>query len=379
MRHLKFVAIIGLVLLFACSCSDGKETQKESVQEIPEPVQVEDPVQDAISQQQEQESEPDEEQQETVSESASRPPFTKSISDPVPVPNYVFATDKGKLILSKSLLEHKYLFVVGTASWNDSKNKELQRLLEIYDTYKEDVAVLILSMEPEDTMEGFLESFENKGLPFYVATDTEDFSENLKDRNNFPSYALIDDTLTIVWQGKGSRDSSGYYAGVFEHFLNPMEDENLPYTPSLVKEKVHVEDFTIQTNNGSFTLSETLADKDMAFVMLWASWCPYCDREFPYLNEVYEKYKDRIGFVSMSVEPKDTMEIVSSKVEEYSFLIDSGLDTANFLDHMEFKNKPGFALIDKNFDIIWQGKGSHKESSYYEKVFDNFLGEGKKD
>ena len=53
-------------------------------------------------------------------------------------------------------------------------------------------------------------------------------------------------------------------------------------------------DFTVETiDGGSFTLSEALEEKDLVVINLWATWCPPCEREFPYLQKAYEQYQDR--------------------------------------------------------------------------------------
>lgn len=73
-------------------------------------------------------------------------------------------------------------------------------------------------------------------------------------------------------------------------------------------------DFTVTDVDGNtFTLSEQLKDHDMVLITLWATWCPPCKAEFPFLNEAYERYKDRVAFLALSVEPGDTPE----KIREY--------------------------------------------------------------
>ena len=69
------------------------------------------------------------------------------------------------------------------------------------------------------------------------------------------------------------------------------------------------EDFTVETiDGGSFTLSEALKDKDLVLINLWATWCGPCRMEFPYMQQAYEQYSDRIAIIALSVEPEDTVE-----------------------------------------------------------------------
>lgn len=72
-------------------------------------------------------------------------------------------------------------------------------------------------------------------------------------------------------------------------------------------------DFTVtDTDGNTFTLSEVLKDHEAALINLWASWCGPCQREFPALNEAYGKYGDKVAFIALSTEPRDTAEVISS-------------------------------------------------------------------
>ena len=58
-------------------------------------------------------------------------------------------------------------------------------------------------------------------------------------------------------------------------------------------------DFTAETiGGGSFTLSEALKEKELVIINLWATWCGPCGMEFPYMEEVYEQYQDRVEIIA---------------------------------------------------------------------------------
>ena len=64
-------------------------------------------------------------------------------------------------------------------------------------------------------------------------------------------------------------------------------------------------DFTVKTIEGkTFTLSESLKDHDLVLINLWATWCPPCKAEFPFLQEAWSRNKDRVAVIALSVEPK---------------------------------------------------------------------------
>ena len=78
-----------------------------------------------------------------------------------------------------------------------------------------------------------------------------------------------------------------------------------------------MEDFTVETiDGGHFTLSEALRDHDMVLINFWATWCVYCVREFPFLQQAYEEYADRVAVIALSCEPDDTVEVMRGFAEE---------------------------------------------------------------
>ena len=70
------------------------------------------------------------------------------------------------------------------------------------------------------------------------------------------------------------------------------------------------------TEGNSFSLSETLKGHEAVLINFWATWCGPCLNEFPYLNEAYLKYSDRVAFIALSTENKDTMEEIGAYRQE---------------------------------------------------------------
>ena len=67
-------------------------------------------------------------------------------------------------------------------------------------------------------------------------------------------------------------------------------------------------DFSVTDTEGkTFTLSEALKDHQAAMIVFWATWCGPCEREFPYLEEVYQKYGDRVAFIALNEEKRDVL------------------------------------------------------------------------
>ena len=60
-------------------------------------------------------------------------------------------------------------------------------------------------------------------------------------------------------------------------------------------------DFALPLTDGSEAkLSELLQDKEVVVLNIFASWCGPCEREFPEIEKVYRKYKDKMEVVAVS-------------------------------------------------------------------------------
>ena len=106
-------------------------------------------------------------------------------------------------------------------------------------------------------------------------------------------------------------------------------------------------DFTVTLTDGSsVTLSELLKEKDLVVFNIFASWCGPCEKEFPEIEKVYQEKKDQIEIISLSFEPKDTMEIISEYKESHGLSFPMGLMNSD-LSFLQIKNVPTTIFIDK--------------------------------
>ena len=59
-------------------------------------------------------------------------------------------------------------------------------------------------------------------------------------------------------------------------------------------------DFSVLTPSGeTVTLSKMLEEKDMVMLNFWFSTCGPCANEFPYMEEAYQLYQDKVGIIAM--------------------------------------------------------------------------------
>ena len=136
-------------------------------------------------------------------------------------------------------------------------------------------------------------------------------------------------------------------------------------------------DFTVTTYDGeTFTLSDALAEKDMVLINLWATWCGPCRMEFPFMEEAYEEYKDRVEIIALSVEPNDTDEVLEAYVKENGMTFkvanegDLGLGST-----FAIVGIPTTLVIDRFGTIAYIGIGSQPSKSVFTRLFDAFVGD----
>ena len=59
-------------------------------------------------------------------------------------------------------------------------------------------------------------------------------------------------------------------------------------------------DFTVTTPDGEkVTLSEMLAEKKLVLMNFWYTGCSWCVTEFPYMEEAYKQFQDKVGIVAV--------------------------------------------------------------------------------
>ncbi len=137
-----------------------------------------------------------------------------------------------------------------------------------------------------------------------------------------------------------------------------------------------MEDFTVTTYDGqTITLSAILQEKKMVLLNLWASWCSPCEREFPYLEEAYRKYQDQVAVVAVSVEKKDTDEVLKAYAESHGLTFAIAGDTADLAKRFRVNSVPTSVVIDRFGTICLIEAGAQSSTDAFTVLFDVFCGD----
>ena len=136
-----------------------------------------------------------------------------------------------------------------------------------------------------------------------------------------------------------------------------------------------VPDFTVKTLSGeSFTLSESLKTHDLVVINFWATWCGPCCYEFPFLEEAWERYSDRVDVLALNVwDERSTDNLLRRFVKEYGLRFSVSRDTMRFLDGMNPEGIPTTLYIDANRCIVHVKVGLSESAKEFTDLFDSLL------
>ena len=134
-------------------------------------------------------------------------------------------------------------------------------------------------------------------------------------------------------------------------------------------------DFSVQTAAGeTFTLSEALTAHELVLINLWATWCPPCRAEFPYLDEAYEASKDRVAVIALSIEETDTLEALGSFAGEYDLHFPVARDEDYRLTQtFRVDAIPTSLLVDRSRTVVWKETGAMTSTQDFLELFSQYL------
>lgn len=92
------------------------------------------------------------------------------------------------------------------------------------------------------------------------------------------------------------------------------------------------------------------------FLNFWGSWCPPCRTEFPTIQELYDKQKDKMNFVLIAMQDKE--EKVREFIEKNNYTTPVYMIDVPLPEKLEFSVFPTTFIIDKNGAILKKDQGA---------------------
>ena len=230
----------------------------------------------------------------------------------------------------------------------------------------------------------------------YVAVGTpvnEEFkrvSAQIDSIENLDNMKLYVDCLKENYDKYKDGVTGVYFATEYVRFSElPQIDSLLSVAPQHIKESKRVEryrnsailrsatmpgkhfiDFSAKQPNGTESkLSDFAGRGNYVLVDFWASWCPYCIKEFPALKEMYDKFADK-GFKILGVAVRDKEEDTKASVDKYELKWDIMYNAERVPYNIYgFTGIPHLMLIGPDGKIISRGESPSQISAYLEQVY----------
>lgn len=143
------------------------------------------------------------------------------------------------------------------------------------------------------------------------------------------------DSIIIVYK-------ETYYVGKPSAQKLGIQKEWDNFVQSLINKPFLDKDF--KTADGK-TLNQKSLNNKPSLVNLWFTTCAPCIEEMPYLNQLKEKYKDQVNFVSITFNSKNEVE---KFLEKRTFNFTHIIDEKTFLKKKNIPQYPINIFLDKN-------------------------------
>jgi thiol-disulfide isomerase/thioredoxin len=96
-------------------------------------------------------------------------------------------------------------------------------------------------------------------------------------------------------------------------------------------------------------------ESGVSMVVFWEKWCPHCRREMPELEATFKKYGDRMSFVGLTKQSKNTSdEDVQSFIDENSLTYPIGKEDGSVSNAYAVSGIPAAAVV-KDGKVVWRG------------------------
>lgn len=133
-------------------------------------------------------------------------------------------------------------------------------------------------------------------------------------------------------------------------------------------------DFEVTTLEGnSVSLEKSVEENKPMVVYFTASWCPTCAKNWPVFSELYPEYRDDLNFISISIDPTDTKEVISNLVEEEGITYPSTWGHPNIMVDFGVQAQATTVGINRDGYIEFVKSNTALSKEEYQALFDQLV------
>lgn len=125
-------------------------------------------------------------------------------------------------------------------------------------------------------------------------------------------------------------------------------------------------DFAITTIDGKqLRLSKFKQENTPVLLYFWATWCPFCRKDFSVLKNVYPKYSDNVKILAIDLDTSENDEIIQSYKKNIGLDgIDFAAGSANILSDYGITHTTTKYAVGKDGIILYKGSGVFNEQQW---------------
>ncbi len=140
----------------------------------------------------------------------------------------------------------------------------------------------------------------------------------------------------------------------------------------MIGDQVKLSDYKLISNN-----SKTIVKDKLILIDFWATWCGPCIAGFPHLEEIQEKYKEKLQIIAVSDEEnKKIVSFLEKKPFDLAFFTD---DKKRLSGRFSIESLPTSCLLSKDGEFLWIGSSKNLESVLEQYFNENKINVGKGD
>lgn len=130
--------------------------------------------------------------------------------------------------------------------------------------------------------------------------------------------------------------------------------------------------------------SEYLKGHEVLAINLWATWCGWCEKEMPFMDEYYRENNDKVEIVALSSDRKDTLQDAVDWRNKFNLSFPMGIDEINVSNDTYKKSItycwnpkgiPATMVIDRYGIIQKMHEGALLSKGEFVRLFDPYLGD----